>query len=200
MKKILTCALIVALLMGMVGCGRSQGAPDSTATASQTEAPATDVTPASLEERMRQALGAEACLWETDRTAADLSGYFGLDMAKVTSFVAKESAIPSIHPDTAIILDTADGYAEEAVACLNEGLAHIVSYVRQYDMYGEKVEGARLYHSGPYVALIIAGAIPDESATPEEKARLADDAYAALDKVWTEVFGSAENLAVIPRD
>ncbi|MDO4568536.1 MAG: DUF4358 domain-containing protein [Clostridia bacterium] len=159
-----------------------------------------NVAPADIEAAISSALG-EGYLCDTAIDADRLADYYGLDMSKVEGFAAKENAVSSVYLDTVVILEVADGYADEAVEAFNAAFAQSAGYVRMYPFDAAKVLGARIFKSGNYVAYIIAGAAAGEDATAEDEARLASDEYAKVDAAWQSIFGAApENLAVVPED
>ena len=93
-----------------------------------------------------------------------------------------------------------DGYAQEAAAALQEGFSKVLSYARMYDMQVAKVEEARLFVNGNYVALLILGAEGDWEADAETQAQFAADEAAKVDAAWEAIFGSAENSIVLTED
>lgn len=185
MKKLLIVVLALAMVFGLAACG--EGGKDVTAT------------PAEIEAKIKEALG-EGYICDVEMSADELAITYGLDMSKVEEFVSVANAIPSVNLDKVTILRVADGYAEQATAMLNAAYAQYVSYTRMYPFNAAKVLNARIFQSGNYVALIIAGASPDIGATAEQEAKLAADEYAKIDAVWQEFFGSANNIAVVPED
>ena len=157
-------------------------------------------TPAEIEEKIAQAIGADNYLCDTDIDKDWLQNSFQLDMSKVESYVAKQNAIASVNPDTVIVLKTKDGYADEAVAKLNDSFAQMVTYIRQYPFGTAKVLNARLYQSGDYVIYVIAGASYDGEDSEAEN-KLAVSEYAKIDEAVQSIFGTLpENLAVVPED
>lgn len=131
---------------------------------------------------------------------ARMSGYYGLDMSKVESWAAESSSNASLNADCAVVLKVKDGYAKTAAAALQASFDQTVSYNRMYDMDLQRVLQGRLFVSGNYVALIIEGAKPDDSASTEEQARFAADEAAKVDSAWKALFGSAGNSIVIPTE
>lgn len=131
---------------------------------------------------------------------ARMSGYYGLDMNKIESWAAESSSSSSMNMDCAVVLKVEDGYAQDAAALLQQSFEQVVSYARMYDMDLQRVLQGRLYISGNYVALIIEGAKPDESASAEEQAKFAAGEAAKVDSAWKALFGSASNSIVIPAE
>lgn len=125
---------------------------------------------------------------------------YGFDESKIEEIIAKEGANPSTQMDLVIVVKFKDGYKDEAVARLNDALSGLVDYVRQYAFDTEKVMNARVFCSGNYAALIVAGEKAGENMSAEDAAKLADAEYKKIDDVWSEMFGSTENLAVIPEE
>ena len=157
-------------------------------------------TPAEIEEKIAQAIGADNYLCDTDIDKDWLQNSFQLDMSKVESYVAKQNAIASVNPDTVIVLKTKDGYADEAVAKLNDSFAQLDTYFREYPCGTAKVLNARLYQSGDYVIYVIAGASYDGEDSEAEN-KLAVSEYAKIDEAVQSIFGTLpENLAVVPED
>lgn len=69
-----------------------------------------------------------------------------------------------------------------------------------YNMDLQKVLQARLFVNGNYVALLILGAGGRLELSDEEQARFAAGEAAKVDAAWSGIFGSAENVIVIPED
>lgn len=129
-----------------------------------------------------------------------LVNYYGLDREKIESWAAESSSNSALDPSNAVILQVKDGYAQEAAAALQEGFSQVLSYARMYDMQVAKVEEARLFVNGNYVALLILGAEGDWEADAETQARFAADEAAKVDAAWEAIFGSAENSIVLTED
>ena len=202
MKKFIALFLAALMLLSFAACSANQNNNgknnESTNTnESKKDTPAkTDKTPAEIETAIAKALGdgylATVDIPE-DEIALSALGY--LDLTKVRTYVAKQAVVSSVDPDTVVIVECEDGYADEAVAKLNESFAQTVSYIRQYPFGVAKVEGARLYKVGNIVMLIIAGA-SFEGEDKEAEAKLAVEEYKKVDAAVTEIFGSLpENLA-----
>ena len=129
-----------------------------------------------------------------------LVNYYGLDREKIESWAAESSSNSALDPSSAVILQVKDGYAQEAAAALQEGFSQVLSYARMYDMQVAKVEEARLFVNGNYVALLILGAEGDWEADAETQAQFAADEAAKVDAAWEAIFGSAENSIVLTED
>lgn len=124
-----------------------------------------------------------------------MTNYYGLDMSKIDSWAAESSENSALDPSTAVVLKVKDGYAQDAVALLQERYDQVLDYVRMYSMNVAQVEQARLFVNGNYVALLILGQTPDENTADE--AKLAQDEAAKVDAAWQDIFGSASNQLVV---
>lgn len=192
MKKWIVFILAALMLLSMAACGSNSG---------ETEAPLKAATPAEIEAAVAAALG-DGCLATVDVPEEELftSPLGDLDLSRVKSYVAKQSEVVSVDVDTIVIAECEDGYADEAVAKLNEAYGRILSYIRQYPFGVAKVEGARLYKVGSTVMLIIAGASYDGEDS-EAEARLANEEYQKIDEALKGLFGSLpQNLIQIPEN
>ena len=192
MKKWIVFILAALMLLSMAACGSNSG---------ETEAPLKAATPAEIEAAVAAALG-DGCLATVDVPEEELftSPVGDLDLTKVKSYVAKQSEVVSVDVDTIVIAECEDGYADEAVAKLNEAYGRILSYIRQYPFGVAKVEGARLYKVGSTVMLIIAGASYDGEDS-EAEAKLANEEYQKIDEALKGLFGSLpQNLIQIPEN
>ena len=192
MKKWIVFVLAALMLLSMAACGSNNG---------ETEAPLKTATPAEIEAAVAAALG-DGCLATVDVPEEELftSPVGDLDLTKVKSYVAKQSEVVSLDVDSIVIAECEDGYADEAVAKLNEAYGRILSYIRQYPFGVAKVEGARLYKVGSTVMLIIAGASYDGEDS-EAEAKLANEEYQKIDEALKGLFGSLpQNLIQIPEN
>ena len=192
MKKWIVFILAALMLLSMAACGSNSG---------ETEAPMKAATPAEIEAAVAAALG-DGCLATVDVPEEELftSPLGDLDLTKVKSYVAKQSEVVSVDVDSIVIAECEDGYADEAVAKLNEAYGRILSYIRQYPFGVAKVEGARLYKVGSTVMLIIAGASYDGEDS-EAEAKLANEEYQKIDEALKGLFGSLpQNLIQIPEN
>ena len=189
MKRILTLTLTLALLLSLTACG------------GKTDPDTTDVTLSAQEvlDSLRKTLGdSDPCDAAVDEDY--LVNYYGLDREKIESWAAESSSNSALDPSSAVILQVKDGYAQEAAAALPEGFSQVLSYARMYDMQVAKVEEARLFVNGNYVALLILGAEGDWEADAETQAQFAADEAAKVDAAWEAIFGSAENSIVLTED
>ena len=192
MKKWIVFILAALMLLSMAACGSNSG---------ETEAPLKAATPAEIEAAVAAALG-DGCLATVDVPEEELftSPLGDLDLTKVKSYVAKQSEVVSVDVDTIVIAECEDGYADEAVAKLNEAYGRILSYIRQYPFGVAKVEGARLYKVGSTVMLIIAGASYDGEDS-EAEAKQANEEYQKIDEALKGLLGSVpQNLIQIPEN
>ena len=212
MKKSTLILTSLILALTLASCGQQKpDSPDTTEPKSETTASDTtssddkknsdsEITPASIEKAIADAIGKDNYLCDTD---ADLEWYknaYGLDLSKVKSYIAKQNAISSVNLDTVIILEVEDGYADTAVNVLNDAYAQIVSYIRQYAFGVGKVMNARIYKEGNYVMYILAGASYDGDDAEKED-ELAVSEYAKIDAALKNIFGETpENLAIVPED
>lgn len=219
MKKsaLIITALVLALTLASCG-NQNPNTPDTTSPKTETVEPETDkpaettpdtkkddstaseITPASIEKAIADAVGSENYLCDTDIEESWLKNSFGLDLSKVKSYVAKQNAISAVNLDTVIILETEDGYADTVVELLNESYSGAVSYIRQYAFGVGKVMNARIYKEGNYVMYILAGA-NYEGNDAEKEDEFAVSEYKKIDDALNSIFGEIpENLAVIPED
>lgn len=208
MKKLIAFILAAAMIaFSLVACGKTndQNETKPTETTTDTEKKENppkpvNVTPAEIEAKIKAAIGAENYLCDTEIDADWFASYYGFDMAQIKSFVALENAIGAVNPDTIVILEVKDGYAQTAVNLLNERFEGRVGYVRLYPFGVQKVLGARLFMEGNYVAFILAGA-SYRGENAEEEAKLAAAEYAKIDNAWENIFGKKpHNLAIVPED
>ena len=145
-------------------------------------------------------MGKDNYLCDTEVDKDTMTNYYGLDMAKVESFTAKQNSISSVNPDTVVILKVKDGYAGKAVEALNESFSQMVDYIRQYPFGTQKVINARIYQSGNYVMYILAGASYDGEDSDAE-AKLAKSEYEKIDNAVKSIFGEVPaNAAIVPEE
>ncbi len=208
MKKLI--AFIIAAMMiasALAACGKTddQNKTKTTETTTETQKkedppkPVT-LTPAEIEAKIKAAIGEESYICNTKIEEDWFTSYYGFDMTQIKSFVALENAVGAVNPDTVIIMDVKDGYAQTAVNILNERFSGRIDYIRLYPFNVQKVLGARLFMEGNYVAFIIAGA-SYEGENTEEEAKLAAAEYEKIDNAWEAIFGKKpHNLAIIPED
>ena len=189
MKRIVTLALALALVLSLAACG------------SKTDDNKTDVdmTAQEIMDTLKEKLG-DSFDCDTNETEDRMSGYWQLDMSQVESWAAMSNSNSSINPSAAVVLKVKDGYAQEAAALLQTGYEQILSYSRMYNMDLQKVLQARLFVNGNYVTLLILGQQGDWEASDEEQAKFAADEAAKVDEAWSGIFGSAENIITVPED
>ena len=153
-----------------------------------------------IEKKIADAVGKDNYLCDTEVDKDTMTNYYGLDMAKVESFTAKQNSISSVNPDTVVILKVKDGYAGKAVEALNESFSQMVDYIRQYPFGTQKVINARIYQSGIYVMYILAGASYDGEDSDAE-AKLAKSEYEKIDNAVKSIFGEVPaNAAIVPEE
>ena len=191
MKRILTFLLALSLALSLTACG---GKADDNK--GKTDV---DMTAQEILDTLKEKLGDS---FECDTAGAEdtMSGYWGLDMSKVESWASMSNSNSAINPSSAVILQVKDGYAQDAAALLQTGYEQVLSYSRMYNMDLQKVLQARLFVNGNYVALLILGATGDWQLSEEELAKFAAEEAAKVDAAWSGIFGSAENVIVIPED
>lgn len=160
--------------------------------------PNSEITPASIEKAIADAIGSDNYLCNTDIEESWLKNSYGFDLTKVKAYVAKQNAISAVNLDTVIILEVDEGYADTAADILNTSYSGTVSYICQYAFGVGKVLNARIYRERNYVMYILAGASYDGSDAEKEDA-LAVSEYGKIDAALKNIFGEVpENLAVIP--
>lgn len=192
MKKALIVILSMMMVIGLIGCG-AKGTEDG-----QTEV---TMEPSEIETKLKEALGENDYLCNTDLTEEVLTNNYGFDLTQVESYIAKSNNITSANPDMVIILKVKEGYADTAVEKLNAIYANKVNYVRMYSFGLAKVMNARLYKSGNYVAMILAGTMGELGMSEEEIAKQVDTGYTNMDAAWKDIFGTLpENSIVIPEE
>lgn len=210
LKRILVAAIAALMLIGCVACNNNSSnpgdgtkkdqttaSPDSTKKPEDTKKADVNLTPAEIEKKIADAIGADNYLCTVDCDPEYLFNYYGLDRDKVEAVVAKESTITSVNLDKVIVMKVKDGYADAAVEALNKSYAQTVGYIRQYAFGVQKVLNARIVNEGNYVIFALAGASYDGEA----ELKLAEAEYAKIDAVLSEIFGGEiKNLAVVPAD
>ena len=212
MKKSTLILTSLILALTLASCGQQKpDSPDTTEPKSETTASDTtssddkknsdsEITPASIEKAIADAIGSDNYLCNTDIEESWLKNSYGFDMSKVKSYVAKQNAISAVNLDTVIILEVEDGYADTAVDILNQSYSGTVGYIRQYAFGVGKVMNARIYKEGNYVMYILAGSSYDGDDAEKED-ELAVSEYAKIDAALNELFGETpKNLAVVPED
>lgn len=216
MKKYIAIVFAALTVMSLAGCSNgtnsasdsssasstvnSDAASDKTSDNADSNSDAADnVSPADVEAAIAKALG-DGYLSTVDVPEDEmyLSGMAGIDLSQVEDYVAKITTIPSVNPDTVVVIKCKPGYADTAVDELNSTFAQSISYIRQYPFSVAKVEGARLYKIDDTVIYVIGGASADDNASAEDEAKLAASEYEKIDNAIKELFGTLpENLAVV---
>ena len=189
MKKATALLLALMMVLSLAACGNSNDNGNKDSGNTTVDKTAQEVLDA-LKEKLGDSYGCDLAEDE-DR----MTNYYGLDMSKIDSWAAESSENSALDPSTAVVLKVKDGYAEDAVALLQERYNQVLDYVRMYSMNVAQVEQARLFVNGNYVALLILGQTPDENTADE--AKLAQDEAAKVDAAWQDIFGSASNQLVV---
>lgn len=197
--------LAALMLVSLAACGTNSNKdnrkPDNNQAQTETNKPDNKLkegTPSEIEAAVSKALGkGYLCDIEIDKDM--LANTVGLDLTKVESYTAKQNSNSSTNMDCVIVLKVKDGYADDAVKCLNEYYAQLVDYVRLYPFGVAKVEGAKLYKNGNTIALILAGDPGADDITAEEEAKLAVSEYKKIDDAVKGYF-DLKNLAVMPKE
>ena len=207
MKKTTLILATLLLAASLTACGKKADLPvpkpdTNAADTNKTNDPKTDseITPASIEKVVADAIGTDNYLCDTDIDEDWLKNSFGLDMTKIKSYIAKQNAISAVNLDTVIVLEVEDGYADTAVNILNQAYAQTVGYIRQYAFGVGKVMNVRIYKEGNFVMYILAGASYDGDDAEKEDA-FAVSEYAKIDAALNTLFGETpKNLAIVPED
>lgn len=209
MKKVIAFILAALMLASLAACSSNSGKdnkkPDSNQSQTDVKKPdnkndgkLTEAAPSEIEAAVAKALG-KGYLCDTDIDKDTLANTIRLDLTKIDSYTAKQNSISSVNLDCAIVLKVKDGYADEAVKCLNEYYASFVDYIRQYPFGVAKVEGAKLYKNGNTIAFILAGDPGADDMKAEAEAKLAADEYKKVDEAVKSYF-ELKNLAVTPKE
>ena len=188
MKKVTALLLALMMVLSLAACGNSNDNGNKDSGNTTVDKTAQEVLDA-LKEKLGDSYGCDLAESE-DR----MTNYYGLDMSKIDSWAAESCENSALDPSTAVVLKVKDGYAQDAVALLQERYNQVLDYVRMYSMNVAQVEQARLFVNGNYVALLILGQLPDENA---DEAKLAQDEAAKVDAAWQDIFGSASNQIVV---
>ncbi len=147
--------------------------------------------------KMKEKLG-KSYLCDKKMSKADAISYFGLNKKKVTQAVYEVNSNGSLKMDVAVILKVKKGYAKTARKLLQKSLDQTVSYSKMYDMDSYRVQQARIYVKGNYVAMFIGGTEPDYKLSAQKQAAHAKSEAQKFDKAWKEVFGgTAKNYAEV---
>lgn len=189
MKKVTALLLALMMVLSLAACGNANDNGNKDSGNTTVDKTAQEVLDA-LKEKLGDSYGCDLAESE-DR----MTNYYGLDMSKIDSWAAESSENSTLDPSTAVVLKVKDGYAQDAVALLQERYNQVLDYVRMYSMNVAQVEQARLFVNGNYVALLILGQTPDENTADE--AKLAQDEAAKVDAAWQDIFGSASNQLVV---
>ena len=204
MKRIIALILSCLMLLALTACGTEQ--PETTTVPETTAVPETTVAPTeaktlsarevldSLKAQLGDSYGCSA-----DEEEAVFAGYYGLDLARINSWASQQHAVTAANMDMAIVIETKDGYAEEAAAALQKGFEQKAGYAQLYNMDLARIGEARLFVQGNFVALLLLGQRPDEEASQEEQAKFAAAEGEKVDAAWNAIFGEVpENIIVIP--
>lgn len=189
MKKVTALLLALMMVLSLAACGNANDNGNKDNGNTTVDKTAQEVLDA-LKEKLGDSYGCDLAESE-DR----MTNYYGLDMSKIDSWAAESCENSALDPSTAVVLKVKDGYAQDAVALLQERYDQVLDYVRMYSMNVAQVEQARLFVNGNYVALLILGQTPDENTADE--AKLAQDEAAKVDAAWQDIFGSASNQIVV---
>ena len=192
MKRIFSIVLAIVMALALAACSSNNNNNSN-------NAKEVNMTAQEVLDSIKKDLG-DSFDCDVTEDEARMSGYWGLDMAKVESWAAMSNSSSSINPSSAVILKVQEGYAQDAAALLQSGYEQVLSYSRMYNMNLQKVLQARLFVNGNYVALLILGAQGDWEASDEDQAKFASDEAAKVDSAWSSIFGSADNTIVIPED
>ena len=192
MKRILTFALALVMVLSLAACGSKSD--DNKKNDNEVTMTGQEVL-----EQLKKSLG-DSYASDTAETEDRISGYYGLDMSQIESWAAESSSMSSTSMDCAVVLKVKDGYAKDAAALLQQSFDQTVNYARMYNMDLQRVLQGRLYISGNYVAYFIEGQAPDHNASAEAQAKFAADEAAKVDAAWSALFGSAGNSIVIPEE
>ena len=216
MKKYLAIAFAALMVMSLAGCSNSTNSSSDSSSAGSTvnsdsasdksddssdsdPNAENDVSPVDVEAAIAKALG-DGYLSTVDAPEDELFSTVvsSIDFSQVGDYVIKQARVSAVNPDTVVVLNCKSGYADTAVDLINESYAQTLSYSRLYSFSVAKVEGARLYKFGDTVIFVIGGALAENGASAEDKAKLAASEYEKIDNAIKELFGTLpENLAVV---
>ncbi len=203
MKSYITLITAVILLTSLTACSeRNSITPGSTTSGIvfQTNQNATE--PQLLEAAISNALGdGYYCTSPVSEEELALSIFNGLNLSKVESYVAKQTAESDAGKDMVAIFKCKRGYANQLPAILNSYYAQVVSNTMQSRHDVLKVNGTRIYRIGDTVMFILAGRSPKNGISTDEEAALAEAEYAKIDRAIKKLYGTVpENLAEIAMD
>lgn len=203
MKKYITIITAAFLLVSLTACSeKSSITPGSvtSGTVFQTSQKASESL--LLEAAIAEALGdGYYCTEPISEEELTLSIFKDLDLSKVESYVAKQTAELDSKQDMIAIFKCKRGYANKAVEILNSYYAQVVTNTMQHRRDVLKVNGTRIYKIGDTVMFILAGKSPESGISTDEEAALADAEYTKIDGAIKKLFGTIpENLAEITMD
>ncbi len=191
MKKWIALMLAAVTLLALTACSGSGSKTDPKGNP--------DLIPAQIEAAIAKAIG-EGYNATVDVPEEELysCALRDADLGKLESYVARQSAVPSVYQDSVVIAKCADAaYADELVPQFNDYFNQVLSYNGMYPMEPHKIAGTRIYKAGSIVMFIIAGASPDEGMDDAQMAALAESEYEKIDGAIKELLGYLpENLAV----
>ena len=194
MKHISSIVLAIVMALALAACGNNTNNNNNSNGAKEVNMTAQEVL-----DSIKKSLG-DSFDCDVTEDESRMSGYWGLDMTNVESWVAMSNSNSSLNPSSAVILKVQEGYAQDAAVLLQSGYEQVLSYSRMYNMDIQKVLQARLFVNGNYVALLILGAQGVWEASDEDQAKFAADEAAKVDAAWSGIFGSADNTIVVPED
>lgn len=179
MKKIISAILLIASLLALSSCGKTEevrfGTPEEIANA------------------IMEVFG-DKNLCDTKVDDETLPYLIDFDLDKIEAYAAYQNSVSSLNLDTIVVLKTKDGYADEAVEALNAHYKNLVSYSKLYTFGAEKVAGARLYKNGNTVIFALCGA-SDATTDEGDNVDMIREGYDKIDGVLKAYVGNLENLA-----
>jgi len=121
-----------------------------------------------------------------------LVGLSDIDLTQVNEIVVKQNAISAVNPDTLVIVDCKDGYADTVLGFMKDAYDQNKSYQEQYPFAVEKVNNTRIYQQDNLIIYVIAG-----GNTPEQDVEAFVEAeYKKIDDAIQNVLGKLpSNLA-----
>lgn len=204
LKKKMTKMMMTLALVGTLA-----GGPVSTYAAAFSDVPAicTELTAAKKATskltakkglaKMKSKLG-KSYLCDKAMKKEDALNYFGLSKKQVSQIVYETNSNGSLQMDVAVIVKAKKGYVKTVRKQLQKSLDQTVSYSKMYNMDIYRVQQARIYVKGNYVALFIGGTEPDYKQSAQKQAQHAKSEAQKFDKAWKEVFGGkAKNYAEV---
>ena len=184
MKKVTALLLALMMVLSLAACGNANDNGNTDNGNTTVDKTAQEVLDA-LKEKLGDSYGCD-----TTEDEDRMTNYYGLDLSQIDSWAAASSESSAIDSSTAVVLKVKDGYAQDAAALLQERYDQMLDYSKMYSMNLPMVQQARLFINGNYVALLILGQTPDDTA---DEAKLAQDEAAKVDDAWKDIFGSAGN-------